>query len=245
MIIVENISKKFRDLKVLENINFEVKEGEIFGLLGLNGAGKTTILRILSTTISPSSGTARICGYDILKDSLNVRKIIGVLPSEINLYNRFTPKELIILFSKFYEVKENIVLNQILKFSRELNMEEYINRKIENFSSGMKRKTAILFSFVYNRSVLLLDEPTSSLDITSAKIVRDFIKKFRKEKNSIIICSHNLTEIEDVCDKIGIIHRGKIVVQGKLDELKKISNLEKLEDIFIKYIGEKEFVATA
>lgn len=241
MVFCYSLSKSFRNLKVLEDVSFEVKKGEIYGLLGLNGAGKTTILRILSTILLPDSGIVRICGYDILKNSLKIRKNIGVLPAEVNLYQRFTPKELIFIFSRFYEVEESIVLSRISKFAQQLNMQEYINRKIETFSTGMKHKTALLFSFAYRRPILLLDEPTASLDITSAKIVRDFIKNYREEKNSIIICSHNLLEIEDLCDRIGIIHRGRIIVQGTLNQLKRSSNLEKLEDIFINYIGGEEF----
>lgn len=245
MVSVDSLGKEFKNLRVLKDVNFECKKGEIFGLLGLNGAGKTTILRILSTTLLPSSGTANICGYDILKNSLEVRKRIGVLPSETTLYQRFTPTELVILFSPFYEIKDNIVLSRLSEFSKSLNMEEYINRRIETFSSGMKHKTSLLFSFVYQMPVLLLDEPTASLDITSAKIVRDFIKNYREEKNSIIICSHNLIEVEELCDRIGIIHKGRIVAQGSFSELKKHSKKEKLEDIFINYIGGEEFEATA
>lgn len=240
MIKVCNISKKFREITALSDLSFDCNKGEIFGLLGLNGAGKTTTLRILSTILKPDDGSINVLGIDVLKNPLEVRKIIGVLSSDVNLYARLTPYELINFFGKFYNLKEQETKKRIEEIANSLKMEDYLNRRMETFSTGMKRKVNLALCFIHQPPILLLDEPTAGLDIISTKRVREFIKQFKEENRIIILCSHNLVEVEEVCDRIGIIHQGKIIACGTFSELKAQSKEEKLEDIFINLVKEED-----
>lgn len=240
MIEVYSLGKKFQDVAALKNISFVCPEGESFGLLGLNGAGKTTCLRILSTILKPTTGEAKICGYDIEKNPQQVRRHIGVLSAEANLYPRFTPQEIVKFSLQSHNIDLQIYQERLKQLADELNMQDYLDRRIETFSTGMKHKVELVLAFIHQPPVLLLDEPTAGLDITSAKLVREFIKEYKKKKHAIVICSHHLQEIEELCDQIAIIHQGEIAEIGTLNQLKTKWQESSLEEIFIKVIQSYE-----
>ncbi|WP_425357409.1 ATP-binding cassette domain-containing protein [Mahella australiensis] len=242
MILVKLISlgKRFKEVQAVDDLSFEVKGGEIFGLLGENGAGKTTTLRMLATMLKPTSGTASICDLDIVKQPSEVRKHIGILfGGEAGLYDRLTARENIAYFGKLNGMDDNALKKRIDELSQTLDMEEFIDRRVGKFSKGMKQKVTIARAIVHDPEVMLLDEPTVGLDVTAARTLQDFIAQCRDQGKAVIFSSHIMSEVERLCDRIGIIHKGRLVDIGTIDGLKQQYNNSNLEEVFIQLIGGK------
>lgn len=240
MIEISNLSKQFKNIKAVDNVNFKVNKGEILGLLGENGAGKTTTLRMIATMLKPTSGEAIIEGYSITKEASKVRGEIGILfGGEVGLYDRLTARENMMYFARLNGMTDEEAKKSIEDLTHMLQMEEFIDRRVGKFSRGMKQKVAIARSIVHKPSVMLFDEPTIGLDVTASKIVQDFILSCKSENKSIIFSSHSMREVEKLCDRIIIIHKGKLIEEGTIEELKKKYNNEDMEDIFISLVGDK------
>lgn len=240
MIEVMKLSKGFKKVQAVDQISFKVQDGEILGLLGENGAGKTTTLRMLATMLKPTGGTAKINGHDIIEEPSKVRGNIGILfGGEVGLYDRLSGKENIRYFAQLNGMSEEEADKNIDKLSSTLGMEEYITRRVGKFSRGMKQKVAIARSIVHNPSVMLFDEPTAGLDVTAARIVQDFILQCKSEGKAIIFSSHSMAEVEKLCDRIVIIHKGKIVAEGTTEQLKHTYSNDNLEEIFMQLVGDK------
>lgn len=238
MIEIKGLSKYFKDVKAVDNISFTVKSGEIVGLLGENGAGKTTALRMIATMLRPTSGTAEVNGFDLIKESGVVRSQIGILfGGEVGLYDRLTARENIKYFADLNNMDSNEANDNIKKLAKLLDMEEYIDRRVGKFSRGMKQKVAIARSIVHNPSVMLFDEPTTGLDVTSSKIVQEFILQCQRENKAIIFSSHSMQEVERLCNRIVIIHKGRIVEDGTIENLKSKYDSD-LEEVFMKLAGD-------
>jgi sodium transport system ATP-binding protein len=214
-----------------------LKEGEILGLLGENGAGKTTTLRMIATMLKPTSGTAVVNGCDLIADSKKVRSQIGILfGGEVGLYDRLTARENIKYFAELNNMDDNDANERIKYLAEILNMEEYIDRRVGKFSRGMKQKVAIARSIVHDPNVMLFDEPTAGLDVTSSSIVQDFILSCKSENKAIIFSSHSMQEVEKLCDRIVIISKGKIIADEYMEDFKnKYGN--DLEKVFIGLVG--------
>lgn len=241
MIEVKNLSKQFKKVNAVDNISFTVNEGEIVGLLGENGAGKTTTLRMLATMLKPTGGTAVINGFDIIQEPSKVRGNIGILfGGEVGLYDRLTAKENIKYFAELNGMSKEATEKSIEYLSNMLEMNEYLNRRVGKFSRGMKQKVAIARSIVHEPGVMLFDEPTAGLDVTASRIVQDFILKCRQEKKAIVFSSHSMSEVEKLCDRIVIIHKGRILETGTVDDLKSKYNSDDMEDIFMRLVGDKD-----
>ncbi len=240
MIEVMKLSKGFKKVQAVDQISFKVQDGEILGLLGENGAGKTTTLRMLATMLKPTGGTAKINGHDIIEEPSKVRGNIGILfGGEVGLYDRLSGKENIRYFAQLNGMSKEEADKNIDKLSSTLGMEEYITRRVGKFSRGMKQKVAIARSIVHNPSVMLFDEPTAGLDVTAARIVQDFILQCKSEGKAIIFSSHSMAEVEKLCDRIVIIHKGKIVAEGTTEQLKHTYSNDNLEEIFMQLVGDK------
>ncbi|MTK13433.1 MAG: ATP-binding cassette domain-containing protein [Clostridiaceae bacterium] len=240
MIKVQSLTKTFKEVSAVNNISFEVNNGEIVGLLGENGAGKTTTLRMLATMLKPTSGTALINNYDVNKDSEMVRGEIGILfGGEVGLYDRLTGRENIRYFAELNGMSKEETEKSIEYLAENLEMKEYLDRRVGKFSRGMKQKISIARSIVHNPSVVLFDEPTSGLDVTAARIVQDFIKKCKSDNKAVIFSSHSMSEVEKLCDRIIIIHKGKIIEIGTITSLKSKYNNNDMEEIFMKLVGDK------
>lgn len=240
MVEVINLTKKFKNITAVDNISFKVSDGEIVGLLGENGAGKTTTLRMLATMLRTTEGTAKINGFDVNQDSTKVRGQIGILfGGEVGLYDRLTARENIGYFAELNGMAKEETDKSIDYLIKMLDMGEYIDRRVGKFSRGMKQKVAIARSIVHNPSVMLFDEPTAGLDVTAARIVQDFILKCKEDNKAIIFSSHSMQEVERICDRIVIIHKGKILEEGTIEQLKQKYNKEYMEDIFMLLVGEK------
>lgn len=239
MIEVFNLTKKFKETVAVNDISFKVDEGVVFGLLGENGAGKTTTLRMLATMLKPTNGTAVINGYDIIKEPGQVREKIGILfGGETGLYDRLTARENIEYFGLLNGMSKGEIDSSIELLSKRLEMEEYMDRKTGKFSKGMKQKVALARSIVHNPSIMLFDEPTSGLDVTSVRIVHEFIRELRAQGKTIIFSSHSMTEVEKLCDEVGIINKGILVEISNLENLKNKYEQENLEEIFVSLVGD-------
>lgn len=240
MIKVNDLKKSFKKVDAVKGISFEVNNGEIVGLLGENGAGKTTTLRMLATMIKPTGGDATINGNSIIKNSSKVRGDIGILfGGEVGLYDRLTAKENIEYFAELNGMDKKAREESIKNLTEIFDMGEYINRRVGKFSRGMKQKVSISRSIVHNPSVMLFDEPTTGLDVTSSKIVQEFILRCKKQNKAILFSSHSMQEVERLCDRVIIIHKGEIVEEGTIEGLKEKYKENDMEEIFMRLVGGK------
>lgn len=238
MLRVENLTKKFKKVTAVDNVSFEVNPGEIIGLLGENGAGKTTTLRMLATMLKPTSGNAMIDGYNIIDNPNKIRERIGILfGGDVALYDRLTGRENMIYFAKLNGMGDLEADQAVNKITSELEMSDYIDRPVGKYSRGMKQKVSLARSIIHQPDVMLFDEPSTGLDVLSSKLIHDFILKCKKDNKAIVFSSHNMYETEKLCDRIIIIHKGKIVASGTIEQLKKDYQKDSLEDLFIECIG--------
>ncbi|OZI11402.1 ABC transporter ATP-binding protein [Bacillaceae bacterium SAS-127] len=224
MIQIEKVSKQFKDkkqiVKAIDYVSFSVKKGHVVGLIGENGAGKTTLLRMICTLVQPDEGTITIDGMDNFKHKEQVRSRLGVLfGAETGLYNRLTARENLEYFGSLYGMTAHETKNQIDMLSKRFGMRKYLDRKVEGFSKGMKQKVAIARTLIHDPDILLFDEPTTGLDITSSNIFREVIYQYKKEGKTIIFSTHIMDEIAHLCEDVIMMHKGQIVYEGGLEEL--------------------------
>lgn len=241
MIELKNLEKRFGNITAVDNLSIKVDKGEIFGLLGENGAGKTTTLRMLATMLEPTSGTAVMEGFDIIKEPDKVRAHIGILfGGETGLYDRLTASENIAYFGELNDMDKSDINLRIKELAGIFDMNDYIDRRAAKLSKGMKQKVAFARSIIHNPDIMLFDEPTSGLDVSAIREVHDFILGCKKEGKTIVFSSHIMSEVEKLCDRIGIIHKGKLMDVGTIDELKEKYGLQSLEEVFIRLVGESK-----
>jgi ABC-2 type transport system ATP-binding protein len=220
MIETHDLSKKFADFWAVDGISLNVQPGQILALLGQNGAGKTTTVRMLTALLLPTRGWARVNGYDIASQGAKVRASVGVLTEQHGLYMRMSAIEYLDFFANLYGLDgsaRNIERDRLLEY---FGLAEAAHRRIGEYSKGMKQKLALARALIHDPPVLLLDEPTSAMDPESARLVRDQIANLRSSQRTIVICTHNLAEAEMLADEVAIIYRGRILVNGTLEELK-------------------------
>lgn len=242
---IKNLTKIFKkrkgEIKAVDDVNFYINEGEIFGLLGPNGAGKTTLIKCISTLLIPDKGTAIVGGYDILKDSLNVRRKIGLLTGgERSLYWKLSVADNLRYFAALYGVPIKETKERI-KFLLELmELKDKANERVERLSSGMKQKLSIARALIHNPPILLIDEPTIGLDPYFARFIRNFIKEElnKKLKKTILLTTHYMEEADELCDRVAFMSNGKIVQIGTSEVLKKI--LKKDNILELKFLGDIE-----
>jgi ABC-2 type transport system ATP-binding protein len=220
MIVTQDLCKQFGDYWAVNQVNLSIQQGEVLALLGPNGAGKTTTIRILTSVLRPTRGRAWIAGYDVVKESKKVRAAVGVLTEQHGLYGRMLAIDYLDFFGQLYglsaEGRKAHANNLLDKFG----LRDDCDRRIEEYSKGMRQKLALARALLHDPTVLLLDEPTSAMDPESAHLVRDAIRDLRSDSRTIIICTHNLSEAEELADKIAVIRQGEIIVQGSPDDLK-------------------------
>ena len=220
MIQTENLSKKFNDFLAVDRVNLDVHAGEVLALLGPNGAGKTTTMRMLTAVLHPSSGSARVAGFDVVTQSLEVRSSVGILTEHQGLYERMTADEYLDFFGQVYHMQAITRRKRTNELLEQFGLGSEAKRKIGEYSKGMRQKLALARALYHNPPVLLLDEPTSAMDPESSRLVRNAIHGLRSANRAIIICTHNLAEAEELAGKIAIIHLGKIISAGEVQELK-------------------------
>lgn len=205
----------------VDNITFEARPGEIFGLLGPNGAGKTTTLRCISTLLSPSEGDIRVCGFDTAIQGVEVRKRIAFLTNELKLDGHFTPRYTIRYFGSLYNMAPEEIEARAASLFKTFGIEGFQDTKIDDLSTGMKQKLSIAVSLIHDPEVVIFDEPTNGLDIITARTVTDYLLSLKAEGKTIIVSTHIMSVAEKLCDRFAVILGGKIVAQGKLEEVLK------------------------
>ncbi|MGB9895648.1 MAG: ABC transporter ATP-binding protein [Thermoproteota archaeon] len=213
------MTKKFGSTVAVDKLNFEVEEGEIFGVLGPNGAGKTTTIRLLACLLSPSSGSAIVGGFDIIKDSVKVREIVGVQTENPSLYERLTAYENLDFFAEAYNVSGEQKKRRIKELLEFFGLWEFKDKKVGTLSRGMKQKLSIARALVHDPNIIFLDEPTSGLDPESAREIKDLMKLLSKQRKTIVFSTHILGDAERLCNRVMIINKGKKIALGALEEL--------------------------
>src|SRR5438445_63109 len=242
MIVAENLGKEFRDkdrgvIRAVGNLSFSCQPGQVYGLLGANGAGKTTALRILATILAPTSGTARVAGYDIRREPEKARQNLGFLSTATALYGRLTALEMVEYFGRLHGLDQAAARRRTLALFERLSIDAFRDRRCEDLSTGIKQRVSIARTLVHDPPVMIFDEPTSGLDVISARTIVDFIRECRDGGKTVVFSTHVMSEAEKLCDTIGIIHDGRLLAEGSLQELRARYGHAGLEEIFMRVVG--------
>lgn len=247
MLKVENITKEFTK-KTSEketitflannNISFTAKTGEVVGILGPNGAGKTTLLRIIAGIMEPSKGTVTIDDKTYKKDSIEIKKEIAYLSGNTKLYKDISPYELLEMTASYYGLSKKEYQKKIKEISNKFNMTSFLHQRIGTLSTGQYQRTSISRCLIHNPKYYILDEPTSGLDVISSKTIIDFVKEMKKENKCILYSTHYMEEAENICDKIIMINKGKVIIEGTKDEIFKKTKTTNLRDSFFALVGD-------
>ena len=234
MIEVKELKKSFGKVIALDGASFSAKDGKITALLGPNGAGKSTCLRILSTIIKPSSGEATVSGFDVLKDSFEVRKQIGVLPHNSGIYSRLNATENIEYYGQLHGIQAEELKEKTESLLEQLQMKDFCLRPAEGYSQGQKIKVALARALIHDPLNIILDEPSSGLDIMATRALRDIINGLKDRGKCILFSSHIMQEVETLCEDIVIINKGVVKFNGTIDEFRNQSGSQDLEEAFLK-----------
>jgi sodium transport system ATP-binding protein len=242
MIEARGLSKRFLDkkrgeIRAVDNVTFTCQPGKIYGLLGANGAGKTTTLRMLATILEPTDGTAVVCGHDVVEAPEKVRANIGFLSTGTALYPRLSSQELVEYFGRLNGLDEATLKKRVDDIFNRLEMNDFRDRRCDKLSTGMKQKTSIARTLVHDPPVMIFDEPTTGLDVMTARTIINFISECRERGKAIIFSTHIMSEVERLCDFIGIIHDGKLLSEGTVPELRAKYAEHNIEEIIVKVVG--------
>ena len=242
---VEKLVKVFEDegrgqLVAVSGVDFCCQPGEIFGLLGTNGAGKTTTLRMLSTLLAPSSGSARVNGHSVVEEPDQVRRSLGYLSTTTALYPRLSCRETLDFFARINGYPEAQIKGRVQHLVERFGLVDYADARIERLSTGMKQKVAIARTVAHDPPVVILDEPTNGLDILNVLDFHQLMRELRQAGKTVLFSTHTMSEAEKLCDRIAVIHLGKILACGTLDELRQQSGQHYLEDIFVWLLQQRE-----
>ena len=232
--------KKRGEIRGADGVSFRVEPGRIYGLLGANGAGKTTTLRMVATLLKPTSGTAVVAGYDVVREPDKVRANVGFLAASTALYGRLTAREIITYFGRLNGLDEPSLRARVRRLADELDMNDFLDRRCEKLSTGMKQKTSIARTLVHDPQVMLFDEPTLGLDVMTARSIVQFVRDCRSRGKTVIYSTHVMSEAEKLCDVIGIIHGGALRAEGTLAELRERTGEADLEESFVKIVSPGE-----
>src|SRR5580700_7408148 len=219
MIEARQLVKRFHDRKrgdvcAVNGVSFSCRPGEVYGLLGANGAGKTTVLRILSTILAPTEGTAIVAGFDVARDPQSVRGRVGFLSAATALYGRLSAQEMVEYFGRLHGLDEPTLQRRIDNIFTRLEMNGFRERRCDKLSTGIKQKVSIARTLVHDPPVMIFDEPTVGLDVMAARTIVAFIRECRDNGKTVVFSTHVMAEVEKVCDRVGIIHRGELLAEG-------------------------------
>ena len=234
----KSLVKQFGNIRALDELIFQIKPGEIYGLIGPNGAGKTTTLRIICTLLLPTSGSIRVFDLDPVTQANQVRKIISYLPEEAGAYPNLSGNEYLEFMAKFNTKNQKELRETIKEATKISGLGERLRDKAKTYSKGMKRRLLVARALMTRPKLAVLDEPASGLDVLHAYHVREIIKSYVKEHEvTVLLSSHNMLEVEYLCDRVALLNKGKLVVEGKPAELKQRYKSENLEEVFAKVVG--------
>ena len=231
MIHINHVTKRYLDFTAIDDLNLEIDAGEIVGIIGHNGAGKSTTLKMIAGLIEPTAGSVRIMGRDIRKEGVKVKQHIGFLPEDSPLYENMTARQYLLFFAELYQIPRKTALTRIDGLLHSLNLAEK-DKLTGEFSKGMKRKTAIARALLHNPQVLILDEPNSGLDPLTSFFIINYLKTLKSEGKTILLSAHNLFHIEYICDRVAIIKNGKLIVFDKMDAIRATLGRREYQVIF-------------
>ncbi len=245
MITIKNLSKKYADHWAVRELNLEVKEAEIFALLGVNGAGKTTILKMLTGVLKPTSGSIQIAGFDLHKDPEKVKALIGYVPDRPYLYNKLTGREFLYFIADLHSMNEVLAEEQITELLKKYALINWQDELIESYSHGMKQRLALCSGLLHQPKVLIVDEPIVGLDPHGAKLLKESFRDYAEKGMAILLSTHSLNIAEELADRLAIISQGKIIASGTVAEIKALVGGEnkKLEEVFLQLTWESLEVA--
>jgi sodium transport system ATP-binding protein len=237
MISAKHLKKSFKRIKAVVDVSFEARDGEITGLLGPNGAGKTTVLRMLYGLLSADAGAALIDGIDVLQSPQEAQALIGALPDTLGLYKRLTAREHIHYFGELRGLRGRALKAKTDALIDLLDMKEFADRRAAGFSAGERMKVSVARALIHEPRNLLLDEPTSGLDIMSTRAVRDMILTLKEQGKCVLLSSHVMQEVKALCDRVVIVSHGRVVASGTLDDIRRESKKQDLEDAFVSLVN--------
>lgn len=237
MIEIIGLSKAYGPRRAVQDLTFQVPPGEVYALLGPNGAGKTTTLRILSTLIRPTEGRAKVAGFDVVQEALEVRRRLGLVNGGMRVYDRLTGREVLRFFAGFYGLEGRAFQEALEWVVGLLGMEETLERRVMEMSTGMRQKVVIARAILHRPPVLLLDEATAGLDVFARRALLDFVKTYRQLGNTIVYSTHVMVEAEEVADRVGFLHQGRLVYEGTKEEALALGE-GSLERAFVRRVKE-------
>ena len=235
LLTLTNVAKSFKEIEALIKVDLEIESGQVVGLVGGNGAGKTTLLRLMAGVMEPTKGTIYFQNNPVS----SMRDKLGVVPESTGLYSRLTAWENIRYHSRIYGISDEVAWNRVSHFAQMLDLNDALSRHTKGFSRGMRQKTALLRALAHGPDILLLDEPTAGLDVTSARTVRKLVGQLRDEGGTVIYSTHHLAEAQQVCDRIIIVHNGTIRADGSPNELLELTGKDSLEEAYVSLTSDK------
>ena len=235
MLKLTNLSKKFGSFTAVNNINLEINAGDFFGFLGQNGAGKTTTIKMITGLFAPTNGTVQIGGFDIQKNHIEAKKLIGYIPDQPFLYEKLTGKEFLFFCGGLYKIEKNKLKKIIDETIDQLKIEQWVDKRTEEYSQGMKQRIAIASALLHNPKLLVVDEPMVGLDPQSALVVKNILKQKASEGVAIFMSTHSLNVAEEICSRIGIIKDGQMIFEDKKEVVEEIigTDHQNLESLFL------------
>jgi ABC-2 type transport system ATP-binding protein len=238
-IVLENFTKDYEDVRAVDGLTLRIPEGEIFGLLGPNGSGKTTTINCLSGLIKPTGGLLKVGGFDVQKETGRCREILGICPQDPALYPYLSGKENIRLFGDLFCVPKELLKRNVAYVIEKVGLTDDADKRVSKYSGGMKRRISIAMALVQDPKIVFLDEPTVGMDPQSRRAIWDFIMELKDKGKTILLTTHYMEEAEELCDEVGIIDHGKLIELGSPDNLKVKYGAKDLEEVFIRLTGRK------
>ncbi len=235
--MARGLARSFGKVHAVEDVSVTVRAGEVVGLLGPNGAGKTTTLRMLAGILTPERGSVNVCGIDIHAQPLEAKRRLGFLSGDTHLYQRLTPVEVLTYFGTLYGLTEPQIAPRVTALVAELEMGPFKDRPCGSLSSGQKQRANIARAFLHDPDLLILDEPTNALDVVSGRFVAEAIRRKRDEGRAVLFSTHIMSEAEYLCDRIALVHAGRIIDEGPLADLLERSGQKNLTDTFLHYVA--------
>ena len=233
MLEINDLHVNVEEKEIIKGLNLKINKGETHVIMGPNGAGKTTLMSILSGLINPTSGKVSIQGKELQKDLNKIKSLIGIVPQEYALYPTLTARENLLFFGKIYKVPSNILNDKINLLAERIGMNKFLDKKIESFSGGMKRRINLLAGILHQPEILFLDEPTVGVDIQSKLILLEYLKELNQQGMTIVYTSHHMAEAEDFCTRITIMNLGKAIITEEPKKLIQEHNAHNLEEVFV------------
>lgn len=241
-LVTRGLTRRFGDFVAVEDLNLLVQRGSFLGFLGPNGAGKSTTIKMLTGLLAPTSGEIEILGHDLSADPVAVKRLIGVVPEDLNLFDRLTGAEYLTFVGRMYELDRRTVAERTAELLRLMELEDKPRALLVEYSHGMRKKISLAAALIHNPRLLFLDEPFEGVDAVAARTIKNLLERMRERGVTIFLTSHILEIVERLCTDIAIINRGRIVAAGPLDELREMAGTT-LEDYFVRLVGSERKVA--